>query len=590
VRSPGGDLVVTPGTLADADWSATRPEGFVPDEDGALGPFPAPGGASRWFTSRRTEDGAHVLVELLPGGGENIRLEAAGSGILGDLHPDGRTLLHIRPDPSVSGGPAVLTLDPGGETPARTLLRSPTPILLARWSPGGEQLLAVTRGVPDSLLVLTGDGARLGGVAWPTLWSACWTSSRRIAFVGEQDGTPRVMLWELDGGAVEPLRNTGPLAAPHLACSPDGTAVAVLTMQDGLPGLEVVPLDGNPSRLPSVALGDIPASLMWVPSGARPLITGVTVEAVPGPLRWGEQYALQANVTWSDGVPRETPVDWQATDPDIVSVEPDGVITTNRPGSARIVARAGGWRSDTLLVEVEPRQVTEGVVIRESFEALDSTRWQSLGESAPRVVEMGGGPALEFVGDGDRQDGLILGSPISLPRGGTVELEFLTEFTRTDGQHIRLVLGTAEPRPEGDPSRWSGWQWDRQLVVTYPEAGPGGRFNPQRISIEGTGWGYLDVPEEVQEGEWTHLAVQVRADGEVSFYMNHRYLGTAPGRLPVVPGEEWRVALLGSAVDTRLFVRNLVVWGEPRYHAPRLIDQPPGVRAMAPSPRITRPG
>lgn len=584
VRSPGGDLVFTPGTLSDAEWSAVRPEGFVPDEQAALGPFPAPDGDSRWFASRRAGDGTHTLVELLPGGGEDVRLRAVGSGILGDLHPDGRTLLHIRPDPSVAGGPAVLTLDPGTGAAPRTVLRSPTPILLARWSPGGEQVLAVTRGAPDSLLVLTGDGGRVGGVSWPTIWSACWISSRGIAFVGEQDGTPRVMRWTLASGAVEPLRSPGPLAAPHLACSPDGSAVAILTMQDGLPGIEVVPMDGTPSRPLSVALADIPASLRWVPEGARPLITGVTVEAVPGPLRWGEQYALQANVTWSDGVPRETPVDWQATDPEIVSVGPNGVITTNRPGSARIVARAGGWRSDTLLVEVEPRQVTEGVVIREPFESLDSTRWQRLGELAPRVVQTGGGPALEFSGDGERPDGLILGSPISLPRGGTVELEFLTEFTRTDGQHIRLVLGTAEPRPDGDPSRWSGWQWDRQLVVTYPEAGPGGRFNPDRISIEGTGWRFLDVPEEVQEGEWTHLAVQVRADGEVSFYMNHRYLGTAPGRLPLVPGEEWRVALLGAAVDTRLFVRNLVVWGEPRYTAPRLIDQPPGVRAMAPIP------
>lgn len=590
VRSPGGDLVVTPGSLPDEEWSAVRPEGFIPGEDAAMGPFPAPGGDPRWFASRRTEDGAHTVVELLPDGEEDVRVRGGGSGVLGDLHPDGRTILHIRPDPSVAGGPAVLTLDPGTGGPSRTVLRSSTPILLARWSPGGEQLVAATRGVPDSLLVLTGAGERVDGVSWPTIWSACWTSSGRIAFVGEQDGEPRVMQWDLSTRSVDPLRNPGPLAAPHLACSPDGSAVVVLTMQDGLPGLELVPLDGTPSRPLSIALGDIPASLRWVPTGVRPLITGITVEAVPGPLRWGEQYPLQASVTWSDGVSRETPVDWQATDPDIVSVGPDGVITTNRPGSAHIVARAGGWRSDTLLVEVEPRQVTEGVVIRESFAALDSTRWQSLGEPAPRVVQMTGGPALELSGDGERQDGLILGDPISLPRGGTVELEFLTEFTRTDGQHIRLVLGSAEPRPGGDPSRWSGWQWDRQLVVTYPEAGPGGRFNPDRISIEGTGWRFLDIPEEVQQGEWTHLAVQVRADGEVSFYMNHRYLGTAPGRLPVVPGEKWRVALLGAAVDTRLFVRNLVVWGEPRYQAPRLIGQPPGVRAMAPIPSLTRPG
>jgi hypothetical protein len=591
VRSPGGDLVVTPGVASGGGWRMDPPGGFVPEESGAVGPFASPEGTRRWFASRETAEGATTLVELLPDGQEAPQLRLGESGILGDVHPDGRWILHIRPDPSTTGGPGTLTLAADDGSPPRVILRSPTPILLARWSPGGEQFLAVTRGRPDSLLVLSGGGDRRAALSWPTIWSACWIGSGRVVFVGERDGTPRILQWNLSSGSVQPLTNSGPLAAPHLACAPDGSAVVVLSMHDGMPGLDLVPLDGGMPQPLSFPLTQIPASLRWVPTGVRPLITGVTVEQVPGPLRWGEQYPLTARVTWSDGADRDTPVTWHATDPDIVSVDVDGVITTNRPGSSRIIARAGGWRADTLLVEVAALQVTEGVVIREPFEELDSTRWRRLGAPLPRVVDdVAGGPALELRGEGEQEEGVILGTPLALPRGGTVELEFLTEFTRQDRQHIRLVLGTAEPVPDGDPGHWTGWRWDRHLTVTYPEAGPGGRFNPNRIAVEGTGWRFLDIPEEVQQGEWTHLAIQVRPDGEVSFYMNHRYLGTAPGRLPVEPDGEWRVALLGAALDTRLFVRNLVVWGEPRYQSPRLIDQPPGVRAMVDGGTVNRPG
>ena len=591
VRSPGGDLVVTPGVASGGGWTTDPPGGFVPEESGAVGPFASPQGTRRWFASRETPSGAVTLVELLPDGHEDPRLAAGESGVLGDLHPDGRWILHIGPDPSNTGGPGTLTLASDDGSPPRVILSSPTPILLARWSPGGEQLLAVTLGRPDSLLVLSGGGERRAALSWPTIWSACWIGSGRVAFVGERDGTPRILEWDIPSGSVQPVVNSGPLAAPHLACSPDGSAVVVLSMHDGMPGLDLVPLDGGAPQPLSFPLTEIPASLRWVPSGVRPLIMGVTVEQVPGPLRWGEQYPLTARVAWSDGADRETPVTWHATDPDIVSVDVDGVITTNRPGTSRIIARAGGWRADTLMVEVAPLQVTEGVVIREPFEELDSTRWRRLGTPLPRVVDdVAGGPALELRGEGEHEEGVILGTPLALPRGGTVELEFLTEFTRQDRQHIRLVLGTAEPVPDGDPGDWTGWRWDRHLTVTYPEAGPGGRFNPDRIAVQGTGWRFLDIPEEVQQGEWTHLAIQLRPDGEVSFYMNHRYLGTAPGRLPVEPDSEWRVALLGAALDTRLFVRNLVVWGEPRYQSPRLIDQPPGVRAMGDGRAVNRPG
>ena len=141
-RNPGGcRLVLQPVQ-----------RGSFPTRTGLWGPSRHRVGASRWV--HLPPDGGRGPR---PGGAPARRWETSGSrlparGSWVDLHPDGRTLLHIRPDPSVSGGPAVLTLGPrGGKPPDRTLLRSPTPILLwPRGRQGERQLLAVTRGVPDS--------------------------------------------------------------------------------------------------------------------------------------------------------------------------------------------------------------------------------------------------------------------------------------------------------------------------------------------------------------------------------------------------------------------------------------------------------
>ena len=96
----------------------------------------------------------------------------------------------------------------------------------------------------------------------------------------------------------------------------------------------------------------------------------------------------------------------------------------------------------------------------------------------------------------DRQDGLIL-FPDLVSRGNG-ELEFLTEFTRTDGRTSDLVLDR-ETLPEGIPPVVR-LQWRPAVVVTYPEAGPG-EIQPPSGSPSKDRVGYLYFPEEVQEGE-----------------------------------------------------------------------------------------
>ena len=88
----------------------------------------------------------------------------------------------------------------------------------------------------------------------------------------------------------------------------------------------------------------------------------------------------------------------------------------------------------------------------------------------------------------------------------------------------------------------------------------------------------------------THSAVHVRADGSEPFYMNHLYLGTAPG-VSGVPGEEWRVALLDLLWITVSSFGTLVAGGSGGAPLPRSrLITAAGVRPWPALARITRPG
>ncbi len=82
-------------------------------------------------------------------------------------------------------------------------------------------------------------------------------------------------------------------------------------------------------------------------------------------LRVGEQATLTAQVQSArGGALVGVPVEWQSSDPSVVSVAPDGTVIGRRFGSARIAASAGGRRA-TVAVEVRSAQtLTSGIRLR----------------------------------------------------------------------------------------------------------------------------------------------------------------------------------------------------------------------------------
>jgi hypothetical protein len=58
----------------------------------------------------------------------------------------------------------------------------------------------------------------------------------------------------------------------------------------------------------------------------------------------------------------------------------------------------------------------------------------------------------------------------------------------------------------------------------------------------------------------------MQAGGQTDYFLNGRHIDRRPVAVTGVGTRDWRVSLMGAAVDTRLYVRNLVVWQGTRYY------------------------
>ena len=65
--------------------------------------------------------------------------------------------------------------------------------------------------------------------------------------------------------------------------------------------------------------------------------------------------------------------------------------------------------------------------------------------------------------------------------------------------------------------------------------------------------------------DWVHLALQVRADGATSIFLNRELVHEAAERMDVDGGRLWRIDVSGASVDTELRIRNLSLWRGERY-------------------------
>lgn len=436
------------------------------------------------------------------------------------------------------------------------------------WARDGSLIaVSIAQSPWDSVAILRPDGARLHALAVPDrrLAGMSWCDGRGVVLgVSRPDGgTAWAWSWRPGDGSPVPLDlRYPPLKA--LECSPDGRVVAYLGWVDGAQTLVMEEIDGSGTWLfPEI---DGLQRFHWVASETSAAPRGVAIEPDSLVLVRGERRVLSAVVEGDPDLPPERGA-WQSSDPLTVFVSAEGGLVGNGPGVAVVRYVVDGWLSDSVRVRVEPDGAAPDVLFSDPLAGLDEGRWRIEGfpPPAPVLDEQGQG-VLEMDGDGRFWDGIVSRESFDLSDGVAAEVDFRLPLTRTDRQQFRFCLLRGDPLPIGSRPTLD-WRIDEQLCFQWPafeledfDAGLA------HFMLQGSTLGAVAVAGALRDGEWNRVSIQLQADGRASLLLNERPIVTAPQRVELA-GKLWHIALNGRGVDTRLQVRNLVLWARPRYDA-----------------------
>ncbi len=447
---------------------------------------------------------------------------------------------------------------------ARVLAEGESTVSGHDWSADGASILGSVDAAWDTVVVFRPDGRRLAAMPAPDaiLDRLRFCGTRGVVGTSLPPGRlSRAWYWDLDSGEVRELPRPQPNPR-RLACSPDGRAIAYLNGDR-----EVVVQDLDGSVIASIPSPTPLTDVRWSPDPA-PAPSAVLVEASDTTLPRGARAHLAARVLDGRGRPMDLPVEWSSDDPAVASVAADGRVWANRSGEVTLRGTVNGWIADSVRVRVTETE-SRGLLLSDSFSDLDEGRWVLLGSPKPVAsTDEAGRAVLDMRGDGREEDGILSREETSLPRGGTVEIRFRLPLTdRVDRQSITLCLVQAH---RGEPEEiLTAWAISSRWCSRWP-ARELTDFDPDMVSLSGTagGLGPVDAGEYLNPDGWNRFALQLRADGRVSLFINDAFVVSHPKPLNNAPGSKWRVLILDRAADTHVYLRDVALWDEARYPVP----------------------
>ncbi len=479
------------------------------------------------------------------------------------ISPDGRHIAYVMGNPDTPGYDLDLYIARADGSEPRVILEGRRLRGRGGWSPDGRHLVVDIHAAMDTLAVINPLGERVLSLLFYR-FDAAWCGGSRTLAAGvmDPDGGRRIVRIDVPSGEVREVEAVGTVLDLRVECSPDGSAVAYHTAIDGQRRIAVQPLESGSATVIPAASGDrnilnwMPDSLPFVPTAARVLGPDSVL------LEWGARRPMAVEVAYSDGSRRTEAVEWRSRDESVVSVlttDSGAVLTANRPGAAVVVATAGGWHRDSVHVRVTGSG-TGDALLRDRFVVLDSTRWATNGWPTPVPVERAGEPVLWLRSDGIYSEGIISREGFPLPGGGTLEAEIRMPVDRPAGQWFNLSLNAYEHPPGADgglpPVRSGG-----TVGFGYPY-GEGPKFRADRATL---GSRVIDVSEVFPTDDWVHVALQMRADGTVSLFLDRQHVADWPLRLANRLGTRWYVRVEATVEGTEALLRNLVLYPGMRY-------------------------
>jgi hypothetical protein len=474
-----------------------------------------------------TEGGYNIAVTNLKSGDTSVVISGPEDELPHQWSPDGRCLLYVFGVPLDQGRDYVYRLGildlSTGVHRALTETVFPTTNSGAVWSPYGTRIAFTGReGELERVFVVKFDGSDLlavspeGESAGDPAWSL---DGSRLAFAMGPRGSRAVYTVWADGSELE--RVTSPVGDSRSPVWVSNAALAFFSDRNGTRALWLLELRNGRGR----RLSDDPALVSSLPNRSRPSGSdgGIWIEKLRIDPRMelvspGQHLSFEVEATDTQGrrvSQSDMPIRWSVSDTNVAWLHEAGRVEIRATGMVQIVASAGGWRADTLLLE--SRQLVqwdiEPAFVDDWTEGLDPNRFILYGSPLPFTRPVGGpegGGVFLSNGDDAFTSGVLTRETFPLMDGVTIEVWGRMPFSGNHWEDFCISLFSRPP--PGDSLDWRDGVGVSRIVDIQIH----GRDRVVRVRglfDQGSETaGYFPADPE----RWSLWALQVETDGTVT--------------------------------------------------------------------------
>lgn len=436
-----------------------------------------------------------------------------------------------------------------------------------RWSPDGTRIVfgRGTYGLGDNAVCVIGvDGTGVRCLAIPSRGTPVplgWRDADRVV-VERHDGGKLVRgIIDVGSGARTPV---GGAVGGSASVSPDG-AWLLWHDREQVSGpvrwhAFSLEYDGDRRMVGGVELAD--AQLVWdVVQRPPAYLDTLRIESVPEtvPLSAGRRLAARG----TDPLGRSAPVRavaWRSSDTTVATVDASGVLLPRRTGRVWIHASAGGWRTDSVPVEIAKSPVE--TVLLESWRGGLGDVWVPFGEPRPEIVTLGDSAAALWTrGDSSFSSGVYARQLLPVREGLGMEAHVSGRVTRTQWQFHAVAFHAGIDSVA--LARWDHRTGDIPVTagllcaITYPAREGLGGADSVRLGC-GNATVEVPAPPGLGDGEWHRLRAQLLPDGRLGLAIDGVPVGLAPAAIPLE--REFRLVITGQSHGTQLLVGDVALW------------------------------
>ena len=573
-RTPDGDAAWR-AELHRHEWRNEAPLALEPDRSAVplvpvvLGssalPARSPAGDS-WVAEAKSDSSGFDLEQVFDDGRPAVPLAFSSTDDgAPSWAPDGSAIVFTTGRWNESQHPDVAIWDFRADS-VRQLTDGDAGDAYPRWSPDGTRI-AFGRGTygrgADALCVVSVDGSALRCIPVASRRTPVplgWHDADRVVFEWDRGGTLVRDIIDLASGARTPV---GGAVGGRASLSPDG---AWLLWHDreqvnGSVRWHAFSLEDDRDR--RVVGGDAFASaqLVWdvVPSPPAYLDT-LRIGSVPEtvPLTAGRRLAARGTDPLGRALPVHA-VTWHSHDPEVATVDSSGVLLPRRAGRVWILASAGGWRTDSVQIEIA-ESVVDTVLVESWRDGLGDA-WVPFGQPRPEIVALGDSAAFWYRGDSSFASGVYSRRTFSMSGGLGVEALVAGRVTQTQWQlhSLELLEAVNDAALETWDHTTGSIPYRGALLcsVTYPaREGAGG------ADSVGLGCGTVRLtvraPRSLGDGSWHRVRMQLLPDGRLGLAIDGEPVGLTPTPVPLE--RPFRLVVNGYSHNTRMLTGDVALW------------------------------